>query len=174
MANKGLVLTGFMGVGKSTVGPRVAKKLGLAYYDTDQQMEMAGIDVPSLVRTDQTAFRKLEIKTLEDTLEQEPGVISTGGGIVSTEIGRRVLLSTTLPVIWLRAPFDDLKKRVAQDATQERPLFDDIKAARELYWQRLGWYATTSGASVNALLPAENIVEDIVRLVRPGLQTISS
>ncbi len=167
MASDKLILTGFMGVGKTTVGPKVAEALLVDYYDTDEWMKTeSGIDVPALVRTDMAAFRELEAKALLQLLEMEPAVISTGGGIVSTEIGREVLHGALAPIVWMRAPFDDLAHRVAADTGNDRPLFEDPEKARELYHERLEWYGQTSDYFVNALQPVNNVVDDIVHIAR--------
>jgi shikimate kinase len=154
-------------MGKSTVGPRVADALRVNYYDTDDWMEkVAGIDVPNLVKTDITAFRKLEADTLGAILEQEPGIISTGGGIVSTEVGRKALVAANAPVLWLRAPFVEAAKRVFQDIGRERPLFNDVDKARELYHERMVWYEETSTYVIDASQPVELVMGDIINIAR--------
>ncbi len=169
MSKERLILTGFMGVGKSTVGPKVAQALGIAYFDTDSWMETeSGINVPELVRSDMNAFRRLEASTLEAILELESGVISTGGGIVSTEVGRNALRGAAANVVWMQAPFDDLSQRVLEDTGRERPLFEDPVKARQLYDERMPWYEETSDYSVNALQPANLVVRDIVRVIAPA------
>jgi len=168
MARKSLILTGFMGVGKSTVGPKAASALEVRYFDTDSWVETeAGIDIPQLVKSDMAAFRKLEAEALEDILSQEPGIISTGGGIVSTEIGRSALLAASTPVVWLRATFEDSARRVAQDSGRERPLFADTTRALELYNERQAWYEETSDHIVDASQPIELVAGDIVKIARP-------
>ena len=168
MSNEHLILTGFMGMGKSTVGPKVAETLGVNYYDTDNWMETeSGVSVPDLVRTDMQAFRKLEAATLVDILELEPGVISTGGGIVSTEVGRKALLASGVPVIWMWANFDVVAKRVSEDSVgRDRPLFDDVEKARALNDERQGWYRETATHTVDASQPIELVTGDIVAIVR--------
>ncbi len=168
MTKESLVLTGFMGVGKSTVGPKAADILGVHYYDTDSWMETeAGIDVPQLVKSDTATFRKAEAEALEAILDREPGIISTGGGIVSTEIGRSALRAVKCPVVWLHAPFNDSAGRVARDGGRERPLFADAAKALELYNERAQWYAETSGHIVDASQSVELVVNAIVKIARP-------
>jgi len=168
MAGERLILTGFMGMGKSTVGPLAAEKLEVKYYDTDEWMENeAGIDVPHLVKTDPAKFRRVESQALNDILGQEPGVISTGGGIVSTEIGRKALMDTHVLVIWLNAPFEVAAERVASDATgRERPLFSDYANAKKLYEERQEWYEATHDVSLDAAQPREDVVAQIVATAR--------
>src|SRR5262245_49775536 len=96
-----LILTGFMGMGKSTVGRKSAELLHVPYNDTDDWMETnAGVDVPELVRTDLAKFRELEAGALRTILGETSGVISTGGGIVSDQVGRSALLASNVPVLW--------------------------------------------------------------------------
>ena len=167
MAKESIILTGFMGMGKSTVGPKAADVLGMDYYDTDGWMETeSGIDVPALVKSDIIAFRRLEAETLATILDQKPGVISTGGGIVSTEIGRQALWAAQAAIVWLNAPFEEAAKRVQQDTGRERPLFSDIDVARALYQERQQWYAESAGYIVNAAQPVELVVGDIVKIAR--------
>lgn len=166
MAKQGLILTGFMGVGKSTAGLEAAEQLGINYFDTDNWMEkVLKVDIPHLVKTNMSEFRKIEAETLDTMLSQEPAVISTGGGIVSTELGRNVLFSTFVPVVWLQAPFEVAAEHVANDTTgRERPLFADLDAARVLFEERQQWYEETAEYIVNAAQPFEQVVQDIVAI----------
>lgn len=167
MAGEKLILTGFMGMGKSTVGRESARVLEVPYSDTDDWMEVnAGVDVPELVRTDMTKFRELEAGTLRTILNENPGVISTGGGIVSTEIGRKALLTSNVPVLWLRAPFEVAAERVMQDSGRERPLFSDVDKARTLYEDRMVWYEETASHIVDANQPVELVVGQVVEIAR--------
>jgi shikimate kinase len=166
MANESLILTGFMCMGKSTVGPRVADALGVAYADTDEWMEsIAGIDIPQLVRTDMHEFRKAEAAALAAILEQEPGVVSTGGGIVSTEIGRAALGEAAAKVVWLRAPFEVAAGRVLDDAGRERPLFDSVATARGLFEERQQWYEETADFIIDASLSRDDVVRNVLSVV---------
>lgn len=168
MLKNSIIQTGFMGVGKSTVGLIVAEKLGTNYYDTDGWMETeSGINVPDLVRTDMAAFRGLEAATLIEILGLEPGVISTGGGIVSTEVGRSALIASGVPVIWMKTSFDVAAKRVLEDNIgRERPLFDDLEKARGRYDERQGWYEETATHIVDASRTPELVAGDIVAIAR--------
>ncbi len=168
MAGERLILTGFMGVGKSTVGPKVADTLGVKYFDTDSWMETeSGVDVPNLVSNDMPAFRKLEAEALVDILGLEPGVVSTGGGIVSTEVGRNVLLASEVPVVYLLASFGWSAERVANDKTgRARPLFDDVVKARGLYDERVEWYEETASHYVDAEQPIKLVAGEIVNILR--------
>lgn len=168
MAKNTLVLTGFMGMGKSTAGPLAAELLKTDYCDTDDWMEsQMGLDVPSLVKTDMALFRRLEASALMEILDLLKGVISTGGGIVSTEVGRAALLNSGVPVVWLRAPFEVAEARVANDNGRERPLFANVDNARKLFDERQEWYEATSTHIVDASQPALLVADDIRSILRP-------
>lgn len=167
MAGEKLILTGFMGMGKSTVGRKSAEILEVPYSDTDEWMEInAGVDVPALVKTNMAKFRELEAGTLRIILSENPGVISTGGGIVSTEVGRKALLASNAPVLWLRALFEVAAERVMRDTGRERPLFSDVDKARTLYEDRMAWYEETASHIVDASQPLELVVGQVVEIAR--------
>lgn len=168
MSKNQLILTGFMAVGKSSVGPRVAEALKIPFFDTDELMETtSGIHIPTLVEDDIAAFRILEAQTLGTILELEEGVVSTGGGIVSTEVGRYALLSSDVPVIFMNASFDISAARAAEDsAGRERPLFKDINKARTLYEERQTWYQETATHVVDAEQPVEIVAGEIINIAR--------
>ncbi|HET8618264.1 MAG TPA: shikimate kinase [Acidimicrobiales bacterium] len=99
-----VVLVGLMGVGKSTVGRRLAKELDRPFADLDEQVELAeGRTIPTLFRTrGEPAFRAAESAVLADLVARpSPLVIAAGGGVVTGEGNRRLLAGTF--VVWLRA-----------------------------------------------------------------------
>jgi shikimate kinase len=99
-----VVLVGLMGVGKSTVGRRLAREMDRPFADLDEQVELAeGCTVPTLFRTrGEAAFRAVEAAVLAELVARPaPLVIAAGGGVVTGEANRRLLASTF--VVWLRA-----------------------------------------------------------------------
>lgn len=165
MAGKRVILTGFMGVGKSTVGPMVAEALKVNYYDTDSWMETRlGINIADFVKSDMAQFREVEAEALKEILGEAPAVVSTGGGIVSTEVGRSALLSAGVPVMWLRAPFEVSARRVREDTGRERPLFQDEATARALYEERISLYNVTATYVIAAAQAPKDVTSDIVDL----------
>jgi shikimate kinase len=167
MAEKKIILIGFMGTGKSTVGQKVAEVLFIPHIDTDDWMETkSGIDIPALVISDIAQFRKLEAEALLTILSESSGVISTGGGIVSTEAGRNTLLNANIPVVWLKTPFELAQKRILQDTGRERPLFSDITKARALHDELARWYARTATHTIDASQPLDQIVTQVIRIAR--------
>ncbi len=119
---RNVVLVGFMGAGKSSVGRRVADSLGLYFVDTDDLIvDRAGKPIPQIFADDgEEAFRDLETAVLEACADEDDGkVFSTGGGIVLRERNRD-LLGRLGFVVWLRASEAGIWERVKNN--RERPL----------------------------------------------------
>ncbi len=91
-----IVLTGFMGSGKSTVGPLVAKKLGWQFVDADDVIVVdAGMPIHAFfARHGEAAFREHERATIARLINQDGLVLALGGGAIETEATRKVLLET--------------------------------------------------------------------------------
>jgi shikimate kinase len=100
-----VVLVGPMGVGKTTVGRRLARELQRPFADADEQLELrAGRTIPVIFRDDgEQAFRRLESEVLADLLGRpDPLVVAAGGGVVVSP-ENRALLGRRALVVWLRA-----------------------------------------------------------------------
>jgi shikimate kinase len=110
-----LVLIGMMGVGKSSVGRRVALRLGRQFIDTDKLVEEdAGCTVADIFAADgEPAFRALENAAVRTALGSDPwAVIAFGGGAVLEPTNRGLARETAL-VVWLQAPARELARRVS-------------------------------------------------------------
>jgi shikimate kinase len=118
---RNLVLIGFMGTGKSSVGKLAAKTLGFQFIDTDQVIvERAGRQISEIFETDgEAAFRTLETEALESLAHLSRCVISTGGGAVLLEHNRQLLRELGY-VVCLTASEDVLFERVSRNT--KRPL----------------------------------------------------
>jgi shikimate kinase len=117
-----VVLVGLMGVGKSTVGRRLAKELQRPFADVDEQVELrAGCTIPILFSEQgEPAFRAVEAEVLADLLGRPaPLVLAAGGGVVTTPVNRSALADAGAFVVWLRASTEFLAART--DPTH-RPL----------------------------------------------------
>jgi shikimate kinase len=131
-----VVLVGLMGVGKSTVGRRLAKEMERPFADADEQVELrAGMAIPAIFRTGgEDEFRRLETEVLADlTARPHPLVIAAGGGAVSRGQNRE-LLAPRCFVVWLRASAEFLAERT--DAAH-RPLLANAAAGAEATLRRL-------------------------------------
>jgi shikimate kinase len=144
-----------MGVGKTTVGRRLAKDLQRPFADVDEQIELrAGRTVPAIFRDDgEEAFRRLEAKVAADLLARHhPLIVAAGGGVV-TRPENRALLARHAFVVWLRASAEFLARRTDP---AHRPLLagaDDAAAAFELLVaERSPLYAAVADAVVDVEL----------------------
>ena len=116
-----IVLIGLMGVGKTTVGRRLAKALGLNFRDADEEVERAAGRSVSEIFDDfgEAAFRDGERKVISRLLDEPPMVIALGGGaFVDPETRARIKEKGVS--VWLQADVDTLVKRVSRRDT--RPL----------------------------------------------------
>ena len=151
-----IVLTGFMGSGKSTVGPLLAAELGWAFVDLDREIERrTGRTVPQIfAEKGEEAFRKEETAALVAALGHARTVIALGGGAPET-LANRLLLEQTpaTAVVYLAAPFRTLAERCAQQAASPtanlRPNFADAIAAEARFEARQPLYRRLAHVSVD-------------------------
>ncbi|HEY8523438.1 MAG TPA: shikimate kinase [Acidimicrobiales bacterium] len=135
-AERHVVLVGLMGVGKSTVGRRLAKEMQRPFADADEQVELrAGRAIPAIFRTGgEEEFRRLETEVLADLMGRPyPLVVAAGGGAVSRGQNREVLAPRGF-VVWLRASAEFL---AARTDTTHRPLLANSADDPAVTLQRL-------------------------------------
>ena len=130
-----LVLVGPMGAGKSSLGRRLAGKLGLEFVDADRVLEeRAGAAIPLIFELEgEPGFRAREVQAIAELTALEGIVLATGGGVVLDQDNRRALAAHGT-VVYLRATPEHLYERVRQD--RNRPLLaggDPLERLRELY-----------------------------------------
>jgi len=121
IVSKTIALVGMMGVGKSTVGKRLAQDLGLPFIDSDDEIEKAaGLSVREIFdKHGEPEFRRGERKVIERLLNGPPIVLATGGGAYM-DAETRALMKQRATTVWLRADLDVIWKRVSRRDT--RPL----------------------------------------------------
>jgi len=119
--DKPIVLVGLMGVGKSTVGRRLARRLGLPFVDSDSEIEdAAGFSAAEVFeKYGEKDFRDGERRLVARLVEGHVGVIATGGGAF-VDPRTRQLLNARAITVWLDASIDVLSERTARRDT--RPL----------------------------------------------------
>ena len=169
-----IVLVGFMGAGKSTIGQVLAKRLSLDFWDSDSRIEeLAGVSIPDIFRTHgEKYFRRLEYRVLCDLINLQGVVISTGGGAVTNGTLLDNLLSKGL-VIHLEASKETILQRLK--GTNNRPMLDhgDLEVRiDELYRARYPEYSKAHYTVKTDGKEVESIVEEIVALIddRIGLK----
>lgn len=122
-----LILIGFMGVGKTSVGKKLAEKLNLKFIDTDYEIEKSENKTISQIFEDygERYFRTLETKVLKNALKEENIIISTGGGIITNKENYEILKNEK-NVIFLDASTKTIINHLCNE-TNKRPLLKDSK-----------------------------------------------
>lgn len=160
-----IILNGFMGSGKSTIGKGLADRLKLPFIDLDATMERTkGQSIPEIFADQgEPWFRAFERQTLEKVLNQ-PGslVLSVGGGALVEPETTDLLRAHPTQTVFLHVPIAELSKRLADGAG--RPMLDGDVAQRThlLYEKRLPSYIATADLSVNAAGDEAAVIEKIV------------
>lgn len=139
---RNVILIGFMGTGKTTIGKRVARSLGFRFIDTDQLIaKKAGKPIPKIFAEDgEDAFRAMETEILRERAAKSGQLLSTGGGIVTREENLSLLREAGF-VVWLRAKPETIWDRVRH--SRNRPLLkteDPEKTIRDLLAGREALY----------------------------------
>lgn len=143
LRDKTIVLVGLMGVGKSSVGRRLANVLGLPFRDADNEVEAAaGRSISEIfAELGEPAFRDGERRVIARLLDEPPHVLATGGGaFVNAET--RALINDKAVSVWLKADIELLARRVSRK--DNRPLVrgkDPVKVLTELAEARYPAYA---------------------------------
>ena len=165
-----VVLTGFMGSGKSTIGPLLADCLGWRFLDLDSEIERR--DGRSVARifaeSGEPHFRKLESAALATLLGRRRVVLALGGG-APEELGNRLLLEQTplTAVVYLAAPFEALVTRcLEQPGAAERPVLADLSAAERRFKARRRLYERIAGHTVETVeLSVEQTAAKVLKVV---------
>ncbi len=112
-----ITLIGYRGTGKSTVAAILAARLGLPWLDADAVLEeRVGSPIAVLVEhRGEAAFRDAEAEVLRDLVPDFAGVLATGGGVVLRPENRLLLRESGRPIVWLTAPADVIRRRLAAD-----------------------------------------------------------
>jgi shikimate kinase len=145
-----IVLVGFMGAGKTTVGRLLAAKLAVPFSDSDHVIEArAGKPVRQIFADDgEPAFRQLEHDVIADVLaKNEDMVLALGGGAAVHEGTRANLVRSGVPVVYLKVSYAEAMRRVGGD--QGRPMLARPGVA-DLYDDRVPRYAQAATFTVDA------------------------
>lgn len=167
---KTVVMVGMMGAGKTAVGRAVATKLGVPFLDSDAEIEQAANrSIAEIFSRDGEAFfRAKETQVIDRLLENEPSILSTGGGAFLAE-GNREIISDKGVSVWLNADLDLLWQRVKHKDT--RPLLrtpDPLASLTTLYNARVPTYGL---ADIAVKSDPEFTIEDMADRVIDALKT---
>jgi len=160
-----IALVGFMGSGKSTIGPLLAARLAYDFVDVDREIESrAGARVSEIFGTrGEAAFRELEGQVLAELLGAEGRVLATGGGAFVQPKAAETLLERAF-VVHLACDFEEACRRAA--AQGGRPLLEKgPAAAAALYAERKDKYARANVTVDTTQRSPEEVVAEIARLL---------
>ena len=167
-----LVLTGFMGSGKTTVGRLLAERLGWAFTDLDTEIERrCGLTVPQIfAQLGEAHFRRQESAALASVLGHPRTVIALGGG-APEDLGNRLLLEQTpaTAVVYLAAPFATLLDRCLQQPNAiERPVLADRQKAEQRFNSRQRIYQRIAAHTLEtSSMSPEQTVEALLHQLFP-------
>ncbi len=166
-----VVLTGFMGTGKSTVGRLLARRLGYEFVDTDHVIESRHGPIGEIFATEgESAFRAIERAVAAELGERTGLVIATGGRLLLDPANETALLATGR-AFCLVAPPDEIVARVVDDQGRiGRPLLDvedPASRVRELLAERAAGYGRFEAVETSGRSPGD-VVDDIVARLGTG------
>ncbi len=161
---KSLALVGLMGAGKTTVGRRLARRLGIPFVDSDAEIEIAaGLSISEIFeKYGEMHFRDGERKVINRLISEDHIILGTGGGAFMDEQTRAALKEKAI-VIWLKADVDLLVERTGRRNT--RPLLQQgnpRKILQELADKRYPVYAEADICVESGSGAHEDVVNDII------------
>ena len=174
-----LILIGYRGSGKTTVGEALARRLGLNFLDIDQEITRQTRQTIRQIfqQRGESGFRDLECQAIAEALRLDDHVIAVGGGALGREENRRLLQSSGHAVVFLQCRPEELLRRIQADpaTADNRPSLTDlgggIEEIQKLLSQREPIYrlVMTAELDVTALTP-EQAVSQIAQMLQtpPG------
>jgi|SRR3989344_2985419 len=162
-----IVLIGFMGSGKTTVAATLADKLKLKVFDMDKTAlkKSNRSSINEIFEKDgEKTFREIELEVAKEIGNKNNIVVSTGGGVVMDQKTMNYLLENTY-VIYLKASFDRIKKRVALKKVRP-PLFQNVISAKKLFDLREPLYENYANLIIDT---DEKSVDQVIKEILKGL-----
>jgi shikimate kinase len=158
LGRRSIVLVGMMGAGKSSIGRRLAGRLGIPFIDADGEIESAaGMSIPEIfAKHGEPYFRAGEARVIARLMENGPQVLATGGGAVMNQATRDLIRIKGISV-WLKADLAVLLKRTKR--RNDRPLAEKIK---DLLPLREPVYAQSDIIVQSRDDPHDTIVDEII------------
>ncbi|HUC47891.1 MAG TPA: shikimate kinase [Xanthobacteraceae bacterium] len=173
LGHRSIVMVGMMGVGKSSIGRRLAARLGVPFVDADAEIEKAaGMSIADIfARHGETYFRSGEARVIARLLESGPQVLASGGGAVMNADTRAAIKARGISV-WLKAEVEVLLRRVAK-RKNERPMLqtdDPSETLRQLLLAREPVYAQADLTVQSHEGPHDTIVAEIMQALSGFLE----
>jgi shikimate kinase len=164
-----IFLLGFMGAGKTTIGHRVAGRLGWTFTDLDETIIARQQRSISQIFADEgeAAFRLHERAALEAVLAataERPAVIALGGGTIAQPENHKLVQDANGVTVWLDCQLEELEHRC--EGQNGRPLFQNPAQFQELYRQRRPYYEQADFRVDSSALDPTNVVEEILQCLQ--------
>ncbi|HVF27166.1 MAG TPA: shikimate kinase [Pyrinomonadaceae bacterium] len=134
-----IIVTGFMGAGKTTVAEALARAFNCEMLDLDDVIvEVDGRNARTIIdENGEIPFREVETQALCELLEHRTArVVALGGGAWTIERNRALLAEHACFTVWLNAPFELCWQRIVRDSTVDRPFARDEEKAKKLFDER--------------------------------------
>lgn len=168
MLERHIFLIGMPGSGKSSLGKKVAANLRLPYVDTDQRIvSSVGCTVPDIFeRYGEQAFRNAETNILIQLTREQPGLISTGGGMIMRDVNRAIMRNHGI-IVLIDRPLAHIRSDIKLD---RRPLLarKGLEEVDRLYEERLPFYRSIADAVLDnshGYYPGVAGLEKLIRLM---------
>ncbi|HEU4510515.1 MAG TPA: shikimate kinase [Pyrinomonadaceae bacterium] len=165
---KPIVITGFMGCGKSKVARELARHLNVLFVDLDEKITQREGRSPAqlIVEDGERAFRAIESNTLREVLNTKAaGVIALGGGAWIEEVNRVMVEQHGCTSVWLDVPFEVCWSRI-ETSVEDRPLGRTRSQALELYNRRRPIYQL---ANVRIEVRGDEFIDHLVTQIKSVL-----
>ena len=164
LAGRPIVLVGMMGAGKTTVGRRLANRLGRRFIDSDEEVEKAaGMSIEDIFKLHgESDFRAGEVKVIARLLREADIVLGTGGGAFINPDTRALVKASALSV-WIKADFELLFARVSRRSN--RPLLKTVnprETLRGLMTERYPVYAEADVTIVSRDVPQDQVASEVI------------
>jgi shikimate kinase len=164
LGRRSLVLVGMMGAGKSSIGRKLASRLGLPFVDADMEIERAaGMTISDIFATyGEAYFRAGEARVIARLLDNGPQVLATGGGAVMDSKTREAIQAKGIS-IWLKADLDVLMRRIKRRS--DRPMLhtgDPESTLKRLLKEREPIYALADVTVHSREVPHDAIIGEIL------------
>ena len=171
--SQNIVLVGPMGVGKTTVGRRLAHDLNKDFFDTDHEIvDKTGVSIDHIFDIEgEEGFRERESKILENLCQMSNIILATGGGIVLLPKNREILKNTGM-VVYLSSSLDQLLRRTTksktrpllENSTDRRKTIAEIVEARDVFYREVASiFVDTTGKKLYEII---NIIKREVKNVQ--------
>ncbi|GBE03491.1 MAG TPA: 3-dehydroquinate synthase [Nitrospirae bacterium] len=171
-----IVLTGFMGTGKTSVGKEISRKLGYRFIDTDVLIEKREGRAISVIfkENGEDYFRKLEEAVIEVVSKEMNVVIATGGGVIKNRKNVKNLRREGI-IIWLKASPEIILKRIMTEGGK-RPLLEveePLNEVNKLLNERMGLYKQGDTSFDTDYITSEEAAEEIIEKLGLDSETVS-